>query len=151
MAWTEAQSRYGESSFFLVNAHLKTSDYRERQLHDEALSGGNQPANISRSTVVIRLRLCSCHETKKRLLKNRKWGGLFNLTLSDIFRVEAPVTRRSPHRSGREDFPHPVPQNTQALRPCITGQVSLHPAHNSAARLIISDAISADEGEGTSY
>ncbi len=26
------------------------------------------------------------------------------------FRVEAPVTRRSPHRSGREDFPHPVPR-----------------------------------------
>jgi hypothetical protein len=35
-----------------------TSENRERQLHDEALSGGTQPANISRSTVVIRLRLC---------------------------------------------------------------------------------------------
>ena len=31
---------------------FKTSDYRERQLHDEALSGGSQPANIRRSTVV---------------------------------------------------------------------------------------------------
>jgi len=28
------------------------------------------------------------------------------------FRVEAPVTWRSPHRAGREDFPHPVPQKT---------------------------------------
>jgi len=27
-----------------------------------------------------------------------------------IFQVEAPVTRRSPHRPGREDFPHPVPR-----------------------------------------
>src|SRR6266699_2019368 len=25
------------------------------------------------------------------------------------FRVKAPVTRRPPHRSGREGFPHPVP------------------------------------------
>jgi len=48
------------------------------------LSGGNQPANISSSTVVKRLRLCSCHETLKSLLKNRKCGGLFYLTLSDI-------------------------------------------------------------------
>ena len=67
------------------------------------------------------------------------------------FRVEAPVTRRSPHRSGREDFPHPVPQNTQALRPCITRQISLRLAHNSAAQLIISDAVSADEAMETSY
>ena len=51
-------------------------------------------------------------------------------------RVEAPVTRRSPHRSGREDFPHPVPQNTQALRLCITKQVLLRLAHNIAARLL---------------
>jgi hypothetical protein len=28
------------------------------------------------------------------------------------FRVEAPVTRRSPHRSGREDFPHLMCYNT---------------------------------------
>jgi hypothetical protein len=48
------------------------------------LSGGSQSANISRSTVVKRLRLCSCHETLKSLLKNRKWSGLFYLTLSDI-------------------------------------------------------------------
>ena len=26
------------------------------------------------------------------------------------FRVKAPVTRRPPHRSGREGFPHPVPR-----------------------------------------
>ena len=26
------------------------------------------------------------------------------------FRVKASVTRRPPHRSGREDFPHPVPR-----------------------------------------
>ena len=26
------------------------------------------------------------------------------------FQVEAPVARRSPHRPGREDFPHPVPR-----------------------------------------
>jgi hypothetical protein len=26
------------------------------------------------------------------------------------FRVEAPVARRSPHTSGREDFPHPAPR-----------------------------------------
>jgi len=26
------------------------------------------------------------------------------------FQVEAPVTRRSPHRPGLEDFPHPVPR-----------------------------------------
>jgi len=26
------------------------------------------------------------------------------------FRVDAPVTRRTPRRSGCEDFPHPVPQ-----------------------------------------
>ena len=30
------------------------------------------------------------------------------------FRVKAPVTRRPPHRSGREGFPHPVPQSPQA-------------------------------------
>jgi hypothetical protein len=28
----------------------------------------------------------------------------------DWFRVEAPVARRSPHRPGLEDFPHPVPR-----------------------------------------
>jgi len=42
---------------------IKTSDNRERQLHDEALSGVSQPANISGPTVVKRLRLCSSHET----------------------------------------------------------------------------------------
>jgi len=26
------------------------------------------------------------------------------------FRVDAPVTRRTPHRSGREGLPHPVPR-----------------------------------------
>ena len=33
-----------------------------------------------------------------------------HLIFSVRFRVDAPVTRRTPHRSGREDFPHPVPQ-----------------------------------------
>lgn len=28
----------------------------------------------------------------------------------NYFRVKAPVARHPPHRSGREDFPHPVPQ-----------------------------------------
>jgi len=66
-------------------------------------------------------------------------------------RVKAPVTWRPPHRSGREDFPHPVPQNTQALCLCITRQISLRLAHNSAAQLVISDAVSASEAMGTSY
>ena len=73
-----------------------------------------------------RLRLCSCHETLQSLLKNRKWAGLFYLTLSDMFRVEAPVTRRSPHSAVREDFPHTVPQNTQAFAYGLPGQS--HPA-----------------------
>jgi hypothetical protein len=34
------------------------------------------------------------------------------------FRVKAPVTRRPPHRSGREGFPHPVPREPAA---CVTG------------------------------
>jgi len=29
---------------------------------------------------------------------------------ADHFQVEAPVARRSPHRPGLEDFPHPVPR-----------------------------------------
>jgi hypothetical protein len=29
---------------------------------------------------------------------------------ASVFQVEAPVTRRSPHRPGLEDFPHPVPR-----------------------------------------
>jgi hypothetical protein len=35
------------------------------------------------------------------------------------FRVKAPVTRRPPHRSGREGFPHPVPRSPAA---CVTGE-----------------------------
>ncbi len=31
------------------------------------------------------------------------------------FRVKAPVTRRPPHRSGREGFPHPVPRSPKAF------------------------------------
>jgi hypothetical protein len=85
---------------------FKTSDYRERQLHDEALSGGSQPANISRSTVVKRLRLCSCHETLKSLLKNRKWGGLFYLTLSDISGIRS--TRVSHYMAMVADVNVPV-------------------------------------------
>ena len=53
------------------------------------------------------------------------------------FRVKAPVTWRPPHRSVREDFPHTVPQNTQALRLCITRQVLPHLAHNIAALLLL--------------
>jgi len=34
------------------------------------------------------------------------------------FRVEAPVTRRSPHRSGREAFPHTVPRFKLFLPSC---------------------------------
>ena len=52
-------------------------------------------------------------------------------------RVEAPVTRRSPLSPVREDFPHTVPQNTQALRLCITRQVSPYLAHNIAALLLL--------------
>ena len=32
------------------------------------------------------------------------------------FRVKAPVARRPPHRSGREDLPHPVPRCCPFLR-----------------------------------
>ena len=36
-------------------------------------------------------------------------------TLAGVgFRVKAPVTRRPPHRSGREGFPHPVPREPPA-------------------------------------
>ena len=73
------------------------------------------------------------------------------LLCGGFIRVKAPVTWRPPHRSGREDFPHPVPQNTQALCLCITRQISLRLAHNSAAQLVISDAVSASEAMGTSY
>ena len=41
------------------------------------------------------------------------------------FQVEAPVTRRSPHRPGLEDFPHPVPR----FRPFLPGRqpIKRHP------------------------
>src|SRR4029453_17616823 len=36
-------------------------------------------------------------------------------TLESVrFRVKAPVTRRPPHRAGREGFPHPVPREPEA-------------------------------------
>ena len=47
-------------------------------------------------------------------------------TLLDYFRVKAPVTWRPPHRAVREDFPHTVPQNTQAFAYGLPGQS--HPA-----------------------
>ena len=43
-----------------------------------------------------------------------------------FFRVKAPVTWRPPHRAVREDFPHTVPQNTQAFAYGLPGQS--HPA-----------------------
>ena len=48
-------------------------------------------------------------------------------------------------------FPSHGSSEYTSLRLWITRQVSLHLAHNSAARLIISDAVSADEGVGTSF
>jgi len=33
------------------------------------------------------------------------------------FRVKAPVTRRPPHRPGREGFPHPVPRWPETFVP----------------------------------
>jgi len=48
------------------------------------------------------------------------------------FQVEAPVTRRSPHRPGREDFPHPVPRSPEALRQWLTQQATPRWAHNFA-------------------
>ena len=41
------------------------------------------------------------------------------------FRVKAPVARRPPHRSRREDFPHPVPR----FRPFLPGRqpIRRHP------------------------
>ncbi len=42
--------------------------------------------------------------------------------LRSEFQVEAPVTRRSPYRSVREDFPHTVPQSPEALRLWLTQQ-----------------------------
>jgi hypothetical protein len=52
--------------------------------------------------------------------------------LGVAFRVDAPVTRRTPHRSGREGFPHPVPRWPQALRPWRTKQATPRLAHNFA-------------------
>jgi hypothetical protein len=42
----------------------------------------------------------------------------------------------SPHNKVR-NITHTVPQNTQALRLCITRQVSPHLAHNIAALLLL--------------
>ena len=59
------------------------------------------------------------------------------LSSSSFIQVEASVTRRSPLSPVREDLPHTVPQNTQALRLCITRQVSPYLAHNIAALLLL--------------
>jgi hypothetical protein len=48
------------------------------------------------------------------------------------FQVEAPVTRRSPHRPVREDFPHTVPWSPEALRQWRTQQATPRWAHNFA-------------------
>ena len=48
------------------------------------------------------------------------------------FRVKAPVTRRPPHRSGREVLPHPVPRCYPFLR-IGTTQATPRVAHNFAA------------------
>ena len=57
-----------------------------------------------------------------------------------IFRVEAPVTRRSPHRPVREDFPHTVPRSPQALRQWRTQQATPRWAHNFAILQFCPDA-----------
>ena len=46
-----------------------------------------------------------------------------------IFRVKAPVARRPPHRSGREDFPHPVPRSSN-ISDRQTSQATPRLAHN---------------------
>jgi hypothetical protein len=51
------------------------------------------------------------------------------------FRVKAPVAQRPPHRSGREDFPHPVPRCYPFLR-IGTTQATPRMAHNFAAQAL---------------
>ena len=48
---------------------------------------------------------------------------------TSLFRVQAPVARRPPHRPGREDFLHPVPRsyNISVVR---TSQATPRLAHN---------------------
>ena len=54
------------------------------------------------------------------------------MVLGFWFRVKAPVTRRPPHRSGREVLPHPVPRCYPFLR-IGTTQATPRVAHNFAA------------------
>ena len=53
------------------------------------------------------------------------------------FQVEAPVTRRSPHRPGLEDFPHPVPRSPKALRQRLTQQATPRWARNYASHFTL--------------
>ncbi len=46
------------------------------------------------------------HSTKK----GNQWYFGMKGHIGVVFRVKASVTRRPPHRPGREGFPHPVPQ-----------------------------------------
>ena len=50
------------------------------------------------------------------------------------FRVKAPVPRRPPHRSVREDFPHTVPRLPKAGGQWQTKQATPRLAHNFAAQ-----------------
>jgi len=59
----------------------------------------------------------------------------FFQTASDIISGRSTGYPALPHRSGREELPHPVPQKTQAVRLRVTKQILLRLTHNSATRV----------------
>jgi hypothetical protein len=53
---------------------------------------------------------CKMHQASLGALTYYSPDGVKRSGTPIRFQVEAPVTRRSPHRPGLEDFPHPVPR-----------------------------------------
>jgi len=65
--------------------------------------------------LIIQVRLSCLLSMPSRPILDQRFDQRANVALQPQrlavgFQVEAPVARRSPHRPGREDFPHPVPR-----------------------------------------
>jgi hypothetical protein len=85
-----------------------------------------------------------------RIIFETIWDFEFQSTIfwnDSNFRVNAPVARRTPHRSGREGLPHPVPRFQSFLTRLEAKQAMAHLAHNFAA-LQTSSAVVVDSGFG---
>jgi len=65
---------------------------------------------------------------------------LFGVIFFEALTVGTPVTRRPPHRSVREDFPHTVPWSPLALCQWRTQQATPRWAHNFAILQFYPDA-----------